>query len=183
MELEANHRWFSRMEIRGKTFAWVEHTLTQTGGGFKSRQMAAMNEWMKKGPLEWQDYIYKEVRVTASEKEYTGWVLTTDPVSAKWVWVLLPWNHDTLSCCLYAIPKLKRQIMKSWLFPYKNFIALESSCSNYGVPYQTKQLCRNETFLNTFYWKFSNIHKCKENGIADSILPLLPHILKPTAGI
>uniref|UniRef100_A0A2K5QM74 Gem nuclear organelle associated protein 6 n=1 Tax=Cebus imitator TaxID=2715852 RepID=A0A2K5QM74_CEBIM len=43
-----------------------------------------MGEWMKKGPLEWQDYIYKEVRVTASEKnEYKGWVLTTDPVSAK----------------------------------------------------------------------------------------------------
>ena len=44
-----------------------------------------MNEWMKKGPLEWKNYTYKEVRVTASEKEYKGWVLTTDPVSAKWV--------------------------------------------------------------------------------------------------
>lgn len=42
-----------------------------------------MNEWMKKGPLEWKNYTYKEVRVTASEKEYKGWVLTTDPVSAK----------------------------------------------------------------------------------------------------
>ncbi|XP_066234566.1 gem-associated protein 6 isoform X2 [Saccopteryx leptura] len=51
------------------------------------RQMAAMNEWMKKGPLEWQDYTYKEVRVTASEKEYKGWVLTTDPVSASIVLV------------------------------------------------------------------------------------------------
>ncbi|XP_053443703.1 gem-associated protein 6 [Nycticebus coucang] len=47
-----------------------------------------MSEWMKKGPLEWQDYIYKEVRVTASEKnEYQGWVLTTDPVSANIVLV------------------------------------------------------------------------------------------------
>nr|7BBL_A Chain A, Gem-associated protein 6 [Homo sapiens]7BBL_C Chain C, Gem-associated protein 6 [Homo sapiens] len=47
-----------------------------------------MSEWMKKGPLEWQDYIYKEVRVTASEKnEYKGWVLTTDPVSANIVLV------------------------------------------------------------------------------------------------
>lgn len=53
--------------------------LTRTGDAFRS----AMNEWMKKGPLEWQDYTYKEVRVTASEKEYKGWVLTTDPVSAK----------------------------------------------------------------------------------------------------
>uniref|UniRef100_A0A8C5VF11 AD domain-containing protein n=1 Tax=Microcebus murinus TaxID=30608 RepID=A0A8C5VF11_MICMU len=44
-----------------------------------------MGEWMKKGPLEWQDYIYKEVRVTASEKnEYKGWVLTTDPCP---IWV------------------------------------------------------------------------------------------------
>ncbi|XP_062065285.1 gem-associated protein 6 isoform X1 [Lepus europaeus] len=43
-----------------------------------------MSEWTKKGPLEWQDYVYKEVRVVASEKnEYKGWVLTTDPVSAK----------------------------------------------------------------------------------------------------
>ncbi|XP_043837306.1 gem-associated protein 6 [Dromiciops gliroides] len=47
-----------------------------------------MNEWMKKSPLEWQDYVYKEVRVTASEKnEYKGWVLTTDPVSANIVLV------------------------------------------------------------------------------------------------
>lgn len=45
--------------------------------------MAAVNEWTKRGPLEWQDYTYKEVRVTASEKDYKGWVLTTDPVSAK----------------------------------------------------------------------------------------------------
>ncbi|KAM7078750.1 gem-associated protein 6 isoform 1-T3 [Molossus nigricans] len=49
--------------------------------------MATANEWMKKGPLEWQDYTYKEVRVTASEKEYKGWVLTTDPVSANIVLV------------------------------------------------------------------------------------------------
>ncbi|KAM9187651.1 gem-associated protein 6 [Dugong dugon] len=47
-----------------------------------------MNEWMKKSPLEWQDYIYKEVKVTASQKkEYKGWVLTTDPVSANIVLV------------------------------------------------------------------------------------------------
>ncbi|KAK1333133.1 hypothetical protein QTO34_006670 [Cnephaeus nilssonii] len=45
--------------------------------------MAAANEWTKRGPLEWQDYTHKEVRVTASEKDYRGWVLTTDPVSAK----------------------------------------------------------------------------------------------------
>jgi gem associated protein 6 len=42
-----------------------------------------MSEWMKKSPLEWEDYVYKEVRVIACEKEYKGWLLTTDPVSAK----------------------------------------------------------------------------------------------------
>ncbi|XP_012781738.2 gem-associated protein 6 [Ochotona princeps] len=47
-----------------------------------------MSEWTKKGPLEWQDYIYKEVRVVASEKnEYRGWVVTTDPVTANIVLV------------------------------------------------------------------------------------------------
>nr|XP_004660220.1 gem-associated protein 6 [Jaculus jaculus]XP_044993555.1 gem-associated protein 6 [Jaculus jaculus] len=46
-----------------------------------------MGEWMKKSPLEWQDYVYKEVRVIASEKEYKGWLLTTDPVSANIVLV------------------------------------------------------------------------------------------------
>ncbi|KAF7482264.1 gem-associated protein 6 [Marmota monax] len=47
-----------------------------------------MSEWMKKSPLEWQDYVYKEVRVIASEKkEYKGWLLTTDPVSANIVLV------------------------------------------------------------------------------------------------
>ncbi|XP_058284678.1 gem-associated protein 6 isoform X1 [Hylobates moloch] len=58
------------------------------GAHQRSSQAAIMSEWMKKGPLEWQDYIYKEVRVTASEKkEYKGWVLTTDPVSANIVLV------------------------------------------------------------------------------------------------
>lgn len=38
---------------------------------------------MKKSPLEWEDYVYKEVMVIACEKEYKGWLLTTDPVSAN----------------------------------------------------------------------------------------------------
>lgn len=43
---------------------------------------------MKKSPLEWEDYVYKEVRVVAGEKtEYKGWLLTTDPVSANIVLV------------------------------------------------------------------------------------------------
>ncbi|XP_048209046.1 gem-associated protein 6 [Perognathus longimembris pacificus] len=47
-----------------------------------------MNEWMKKSPLEWEDYVYKEVTVVASEKnEYKGWFLTADPVSANIVLV------------------------------------------------------------------------------------------------
>ncbi|XP_004627782.1 gem-associated protein 6 [Octodon degus] len=49
-----------------------------------------MSEWTKKSPLEWEDYVYKEVRVLASEKkEYRGWLLTTDPVSANIVLVNL----------------------------------------------------------------------------------------------
>ncbi|KAM5292642.1 gem-associated protein 6 [Ctenodactylus gundi] len=47
-----------------------------------------MSDWTKKSPLEWEDYVYKEVRVIASEKkEYKGWLLTTDPVSANIVLV------------------------------------------------------------------------------------------------
>ncbi|XP_028928488.1 gem-associated protein 6 isoform X3 [Ornithorhynchus anatinus] len=47
-----------------------------------------MSEWTKKSPLEWQAYVNKEVKVTASEKnEFQGWVLTTDPVSANVVLV------------------------------------------------------------------------------------------------
>lgn len=47
-----------------------------------------MSEWTKKSPLELEDYVYKEVRVIASEKkEYRGWLLTTDPVSANIVLV------------------------------------------------------------------------------------------------
>ena len=42
---------------------------------------------MKKSPLEWEDYVYKEVMVIACEKEYKGWLLTTDPVSANIVLV------------------------------------------------------------------------------------------------
>ncbi|XP_038604338.1 gem-associated protein 6 [Tachyglossus aculeatus] len=47
-----------------------------------------MSEWMRKSPLEWQAFVNKEVKVTASEKnEFQGWVLTTDPVSANVVLV------------------------------------------------------------------------------------------------
>ncbi|XP_003473087.1 gem-associated protein 6 [Cavia porcellus] len=47
-----------------------------------------MSEWTKKSPLEWEKYVYKEVKVLASEKkEYKGWLLTTDPVSANIVLV------------------------------------------------------------------------------------------------
>ncbi|KAJ8337739.1 hypothetical protein SKAU_G00367050 [Synaphobranchus kaupii] len=47
-----------------------------------------MNEWSQKNPMEWNEYVNKEVKVTADEKhEYQGWVLTVDPVSASIVLV------------------------------------------------------------------------------------------------
>ncbi|XP_003216146.1 gem-associated protein 6 isoform X2 [Anolis carolinensis] len=43
-----------------------------------------MTKWQKKTPLEWLDYVNKEVKVHAEERhEYKGWVLTVDPVSAN----------------------------------------------------------------------------------------------------
>ncbi|EDL38515.1 gem (nuclear organelle) associated protein 6, isoform CRA_a [Mus musculus] len=62
-----------------------------------------MSEWMKKSPLEWEDYVYKEVRVIACEKEYKGWLLTTDPVSAKhtrrehWIPLHMAVNHHVVA--------------------------------------------------------------------------------------
>lgn len=45
-----------------------------------------MTEWQKKTPLEWLAFMDKEVKVLAAEKhQYKGWVLTVDPVSAKYV--------------------------------------------------------------------------------------------------
>ncbi|KAM4771748.1 gem-associated protein 6 isoform 3-T3 [Rhinophrynus dorsalis] len=47
-----------------------------------------MTDWYAKSPLEWKDYVNKEVKVSADEKnEYQGWVLTVDPVSASIVLV------------------------------------------------------------------------------------------------
>ncbi|KAJ8377610.1 hypothetical protein AAFF_G00255680 [Aldrovandia affinis] len=47
-----------------------------------------MNEWRQKNPLEWNKYVNKEVRVTASDKQqHQGWVYTVDPVSASVVLV------------------------------------------------------------------------------------------------
>ncbi|XP_029450249.1 gem-associated protein 6 isoform X2 [Rhinatrema bivittatum] len=47
-----------------------------------------MTDWRKKNPLEWQDYMNKEIKVTADEEnEFQGWVLTIDPVSANIVLV------------------------------------------------------------------------------------------------
>ncbi|KAK1170872.1 gem-associated protein 6-like [Acipenser oxyrinchus oxyrinchus] len=48
-----------------------------------------MNGWCRKKPLEWQEYVNKEVKVTAAEQEYEGWVFTVDPVSANIVLVNL----------------------------------------------------------------------------------------------
>uniref|UniRef100_A0A8C5WQS8 Gem-associated protein 6 n=1 Tax=Laticauda laticaudata TaxID=8630 RepID=A0A8C5WQS8_LATLA len=43
-----------------------------------------MTEWQRKTPLEWQAFVDKEVKVLAAEKrQYKGWVLTVDPVSAN----------------------------------------------------------------------------------------------------
>ncbi|KAM4042354.1 gem-associated protein 6 isoform 2-T2 [Anomaloglossus baeobatrachus] len=47
-----------------------------------------VTSWTEKTPLEWQDYVNKEVTVLADEKnEYQGWVVTIDPVSASVVLV------------------------------------------------------------------------------------------------
>ncbi|XP_030051756.1 gem-associated protein 6 [Microcaecilia unicolor] len=47
-----------------------------------------MTDWCKKSPLDWKDYMNKEIKVTADEKnEYRGWVLTVDPVTANIVLV------------------------------------------------------------------------------------------------
>jgi len=49
-----------------------------------------MNDWQKKSPLDWETYLNKMVKVTVIEKhEYEGWVITVDPVSARYVPKLL----------------------------------------------------------------------------------------------
>lgn len=42
-----------------------------------------MGEWAGRGPLRWQEWTRRAVRVSAGGREYRGWVLTTDPVSAR----------------------------------------------------------------------------------------------------
>ncbi|XP_049640232.1 gem-associated protein 6 [Suncus etruscus] len=46
-----------------------------------------MGEWADRGPLQWQEWTRRAVRVSAGGREYRGWVLTTDPVSASIVLV------------------------------------------------------------------------------------------------
>ncbi|NXL64140.1 GEMI6 protein, partial [Chordeiles acutipennis] len=43
-----------------------------------------MNDWQRKSPLDWEQYVNKMVKVAGVEKhKYEGWVLTVDPVSAS----------------------------------------------------------------------------------------------------
>ncbi|XP_055986582.1 gem-associated protein 6 [Sorex fumeus] len=42
-----------------------------------------MGEWAGRSPLEWQAWTHRAVRVRAGEREYRGWLLATDPVSAS----------------------------------------------------------------------------------------------------
>ncbi|XP_069811085.1 gem-associated protein 6 [Dendropsophus ebraccatus] len=52
--------------------------------------------WTERSPVEWEDYVNKEVTVIADEKnEYRGWVVTIDPVSASVVLVNFEDNQKT----------------------------------------------------------------------------------------
>uniref|UniRef100_A0A667WWF4 Gem (nuclear organelle) associated protein 6 n=1 Tax=Myripristis murdjan TaxID=586833 RepID=A0A667WWF4_9TELE len=44
-----------------------------------------MDTWPLLGPLDWQHYVNKEVKVKAREQQqqHRGWLLTVDPVSAS----------------------------------------------------------------------------------------------------
>ncbi|KAM9819865.1 gem-associated protein 6 [Syngnathus typhle] len=48
-------------------------------------------DWLHLGPLQWTTYVNKELQVTAGmeAKEFAGWLLTIDPVSASLVLVSL----------------------------------------------------------------------------------------------
>ncbi|XP_069625168.1 gem-associated protein 6 isoform X1 [Ranitomeya imitator] len=51
-------------------------------------EQTIVTSWTEKTPLEWQEYVNKEVTVFADEKnEYQGWAVTIDPVSASVVLV------------------------------------------------------------------------------------------------
>ncbi|XP_077139056.1 gem-associated protein 6 isoform X2 [Ranitomeya variabilis] len=51
-------------------------------------EQTIVTSWTEKTPLEWQEYVNKEVTVIADEKnEYQGWAVTIDPVSASVVLV------------------------------------------------------------------------------------------------
>ncbi|XP_018120640.1 gem-associated protein 6 isoform X1 [Xenopus laevis] len=56
-----------------------------------------MTQWSNKSPLEWQDYINKEVKVYADEKnDYQGWLVTVDPVSTSIVLANFQEDQETL---------------------------------------------------------------------------------------
>ncbi|XP_042303256.1 LOW QUALITY PROTEIN: gem-associated protein 6 [Sceloporus undulatus] len=60
-----------------------------------------MADWRRKSPLEWLNYVNKEVRVLSAEKhQHKGWVLTVDPVSAN---ILLANFLENGKTCISAI--------------------------------------------------------------------------------
>ncbi|XP_075059795.1 gem-associated protein 6 [Mixophyes fleayi] len=72
-----------------------------------------MTNWVDKTPLEWQDYVNKEVKITADEKnEYQGWVVTIDPVSASVVLVNFEEGQKTLVRVVMGHAVQKVEILK-----------------------------------------------------------------------
>ncbi|NWH67529.1 GEMI6 protein, partial [Geococcyx californianus] len=69
-----------------------------------------MNDWQKKSPQDWEMYVNKMVKVAAIEKrEYEGWVLTVDPVSASIVLATFLENEElSISVVLgHAVQEVK----------------------------------------------------------------------------
>uniref|UniRef100_A0A3B5AQQ1 Gem-associated protein 6 Sm-like domain-containing protein n=1 Tax=Stegastes partitus TaxID=144197 RepID=A0A3B5AQQ1_9TELE len=61
--------------------------------------------WPLLGPLQWIRYTDKQVKVKAAkEEEHRGWMLTVDPVSARYGG---PWYQDTVSVHSSLISILK----------------------------------------------------------------------------
>ncbi|XP_008100900.2 gem-associated protein 6 isoform X1 [Anolis carolinensis] len=90
-ELDELKNWVA-MRFRGCIAMFQKHSrptfcphLRQASSGCEVVwKLGNMTKWQKKTPLEWLDYVNKEVKVHAEERhEYKGWVLTVDPVSAN----------------------------------------------------------------------------------------------------
>ncbi|KAE8601383.1 hypothetical protein XENTR_v10013654 [Xenopus tropicalis] len=110
-----------------------------------------MTDWSNKSPLEWQDYLNKEVKVSADEKnDYQGWLVTVDPVSASIVLANFQEDQKTLIRVIMGHAVQEVQVVKGADEATKDRLAHLFTPRETTIPYSKEDLEKKKLSLKNW---------------------------------